>query len=89
MIADLCRDYGTPDNELGLYVPMQLVMKLLVGSEAYRGNVLRMKQDNPECLVLTTEANSPYPLLYALRQCFANLQIEMKDCLADITVLDP
>lgn len=79
MIEDLCRDYGTPDNELGLYVPMQVVMKLLVGSEAYRGNVLRMRLDNPERLVLTAEANSPYPLLYALRQYFTNLKIEMQE----------
>lgn len=81
MIDDLCRDYGTPGNELGLFVPQRLLMKLLVGSdtEYYRGNVLTMEQPAPERLVLTTEADSGYPLFYALRECFENLEITMKE----------
>ena len=81
MIDDLCRDYGTPGNEFGLYVPQRLLMQLLVGSdtEYYRGNVLTMEQPAPDQLVITTEADSGYPLLYALRQCFDNLEITMKD----------
>ena len=81
MIEDLCRDYGTPGNELGLYVPQRLLMKLLVGSdtEYYRGNVLFMEQPAPDKLVITTEADSGYPLLYALRECFENLEITMKE----------
>jgi hypothetical protein len=45
-INDLCQRFGTPDNEFGMFVPLQPLMKLLVGSddEAYRGNVLRMEQ---------------------------------------------
>jgi hypothetical protein len=81
MIDDLCRDYGTPGNELGLYVPQRLLMKLLVGSdtEYYRGNVLTMEQPALDRLVITTEADSGYPLLYALRQCFDNLEITMEE----------
>ena len=81
MIDDLCRDYGTPGNELGLFVPQRLLMKLLVGSdtEYYRGNVLTMKQPAPDQLVITTEADRGYPLLYALRECFENLEITMKE----------
>ena len=81
MIDDLCRDYGTPGNELGLYVPQRLLMKLLVGSdtEYYRGNVLTMEQSAPDKLIITTEADSGYPLLYALRECFGNLEITMKE----------
>ena len=81
MIDDLCRDYGTPGNELGLFVPQRLLMKLLVGSdtEYYRGNVLTMEQPAPDRLVITTEADSGYPLLYALRECFSNLEITMKE----------
>ena len=81
MIDDLCRDYGTPDNELGLYVPQRILMKLLVGSdtEYYRGNVLFMEQPTSDRLVITTEADSGYPLLYALRECFDNLEITMKE----------
>lgn len=81
MIDDFCRDYGTPGNELGLFVPQRLLMQLLVGSdtEYYRGNILTMEQPAPDQLVITTEADSGYPLLYALRQCFENLEITMKD----------
>ena len=80
-IDDLCQKYGTPDNELGLFVPQRLLMKLLVGSdtEYYRGNVLHMEQPAPNQLVITTEADNGHPLLYALRKCFENLEIEMKE----------
>ena len=79
-INDLCQRFGTPDNELGMFVPLQPLMKLLVGSddEAYRGNVIRMEQKDANTLVLHTESNNPGPLLYALRQCFENLEVEMK-----------
>ena len=96
MIDDLCRDYGTPGrsadkdassseaslkNELGLFVPQRLLMKLLVGSdtEYYRGNILTMEQPTPDQLVITTEADSGYPLFYALHECFENLEISMKE----------
>ena len=86
MIDDLCRDYGTLGNELGLYVPQRLLMKLLVGSdtEYYRGNIFHMAQQTPNQLVITTEADNGYPLLYALHKCFENLEITMKetDCFA-------
>ncbi len=77
-INDLCRRFGTPDNELGMFVPLQPLMKLLVGSddEAYRGNVLSMEQKDANTLVLHTESNNPGPLYYALHQCFENLEIE-------------
>jgi hypothetical protein len=76
-INDLCQRFGTPDNELGMFVPLQPLMKLLVGSddEAYRGNVLRMEQKGDNTLVLHTESNNPGPLYYALRQCFPDLEI--------------
>lgn len=77
-INDLCQRFGTPDNELGMFVPLQPLMKLLVGSddEAYRGNVLRMEQKDANTLVLHTESNYPGPLYYALHQCFPDLEIE-------------
>ena len=80
-INDLCQKFGTPGNELGLYVPQRLLMKLLVGSdtEYYRGNILTMEQPAPDKLVITTEADNGYPLLYALRQCFDNLEITIKE----------
>jgi hypothetical protein len=77
-INDLCQRFGTPDNEFGMFVPLQPLMKLLVGSddEAYRGNVLRMEQKDANTLVLHTESNNPGPLYYALHQCFPDLEIE-------------
>ena len=81
MIDDLCRDYGTPGNELGLFVPQRLLMQLLVGSntEYYRGNVLFMEQPASDQLVITTEADNGFPLLYALRECFTNIEIKLKE----------
>ena len=37
------------------------------------------EQSAPDKLVITTEADSGYPLLYALRQCFDNLEITMEE----------
>ena len=78
LINDLCQQFGTPGNELGLYVPQQILMKLLVGSDSiyYRGNVISMERKSPDTLVITTEADKGEPLLYALRECFQNLEIE-------------
>ncbi len=78
MINDLCEKFGTPDNELGLYVPMQPLMKLLVGSDDYRGNVIRMEQKDSNTLDIITQSNNPYPLFCALQQCFPDLNIEEK-----------
>ena len=80
LINDLCQQFGTPDNECGLFVPQQMLMKMLVGSDSeyYRGNVLAMERKVSDSLVITTEADNGEPLLYALRQCFKNLDVEMK-----------
>lgn len=77
-INDFCQRFGTPDNEFGLFVPLQPLMKFLVSSDddAYRGNVLRMDQKDANTLVLHTESNNPGPLYYALHQCFPYLEIE-------------
>jgi hypothetical protein len=81
LIRDLCQKFGTPDNELGLFVPQRQLMKVLVGSDAgyYQGNVLSMERNASDCLIITTEANHGAPLFYALRQCFGNLNVEMKE----------
>lgn len=78
MLDDLCQRFGTPDNELGLFVPLGMVMRVLVGTGDYRGNILRMEQPSPDSLTLHVEANEGTPLLYALRQCFENIDIEME-----------
>ena len=38
-----------------------------------------MEQPAPDRLVITTEADRGEPLLYALRQSFKNLDVEMKE----------
>ena len=79
LVNELTQRYGTVGNELGLYVPMEILMKTLVGSKYYAGNLLTMNTDTPGCVVLHAEANRMEPLLYALRQAFPNLDIEMQE----------
>ncbi len=79
LVDKLTQKYGDACNEFGLYIPMNILMKTLVGSRYYDGNLLSMNTDDPECIVLHAEANRMEPLLYALRQAFPNLEIEMKE----------
>lgn len=79
LVDELAQKYGDACNEFGLYIPMNILMKTLVGSRYYDGNLLSMNNDNPECIVLHAEANKMEPLLYALRQAFPYLEIEMKE----------
>jgi len=81
LINDLCQQFGTPGNEMGLFVPQQMLMQLLVGSDSiyYRGNVLSMERQASDSLEITTEADNGEPLLYALRQAFSNLVVEMEN----------
>ena len=84
LIRDLCKRFGIPENEedgLGLYVPQRALMKVLVGSdtEYYRGNILYLNREAPDRLVITSEADNGDPLLYALRQAFTNLDVEIKE----------
>ena len=79
LVDELAKKYGDAFNEFGLYIPMNILMKTLVGSRYYDGNLLTMNTDDPECIVLHAEANTMEPLLYALRQAFPNLEIEMKE----------
>ena len=79
IIDRLTQRFGDPNNELGLYLPMEHLMFYLVGSKYYQGNLLRMDTDDPECIILHAEANDMRPLLYALRYRFPKLNIEMQE----------
>lgn len=84
LINDLCQRFGIPENVedgLGMFVDQRMLMKVLVGSDTvyYRGNVQYMERESPDRLVITTEADNGYPLLYALRKCFNNLEITMEE----------
>ena len=78
IVDNLCQRFGTPGNELGMFVPLGSVMQKLVGSPHYEGNILSMEQPTPDCLILKSEANKGEPLLYALRHRYENLSVEMK-----------
>ena len=82
MIKRLCERLGIPENEedeLGLYIPQRFLIKVLVGSDSefYRGNILHIERTDKDRLVITTESDNEAPLLYALQQCFDNLNIEV------------
>ena len=79
LVDELAQKYGEPANELGLYISMNILMKTLVGSQYYDGNLLTINTVDPECIVLHAEGNRVEPLLYALRQAFPNLDIEVKE----------
>ena len=80
MIENLTHRYGTPDNEQGLFVPLETLMQVLVGSPHYHGNLISMKDEARNCLVLHVEADTTEPLLCALRQAFPNITVEMEEC---------
>ena len=77
IIDRLTQRFGDPNNELGLFLPMEHLMFYLVGSKYYEGNLLRMNTDDPECIVLHAELNEIKSLLYALRFRFPKLNIKM------------
>lgn len=76
LIEELTSRYGTPDNEFGLFVPLDVLMMVLVGSPFYYGNVLSMDAEDPNQIKLHVEASSMEPLLYALSLCFPHLDME-------------
>lgn len=79
LVKEFARQYGDVGNECGLYIPMGVLMNVLVGSPYYEGNLLTMDTDSPESIVLHAEANRCEPLLYALREAFPYLNIEMRE----------
>lgn len=81
LVNELCNKWGTPDNELGLYVPQEIMIKSLVGSYSkyYQGNIISIEQEVPDRLLLYTEADSNVPLKYALLKAFPDLEVEVKE----------
>ncbi len=81
LVNELCNKWGTPDNELGLYVPQEIMIKSLVGSYSkyYQGNIISTEQEVPDQLLLYTEADSKEPLKYALLKAFPDLEVEVKE----------
>jgi hypothetical protein len=77
MIQYLAKDYGTPNGELN--APVQGLMKVLVGSDAYeyRGNILNMTYKDEQTLHIQAEVRRIYAMQYAISQCFGNIHVEI------------
>ena len=46
LVDELTQKYGDAFNEFGLFIPMNILMKTLVGSRYYDGNLLTMNTDD-------------------------------------------
>lgn len=80
LIGRLCEKWGTPDNEFGMYVPIGALIKTLVGSDEYRGNVMRMElSDDALSLQIECESDVADVLKYALQCAFGGLEIEVEE----------
>lgn len=77
IIQYLAKDYGTPNGELN--APVQGLMKVLVGSDAYeyRGNILSMTYMDKQTLYIQAEVRKIEALQYAISQCFSNIRVEI------------
>ena len=73
-VDDLC-----PDK---LYIPLKFMMKLLVGSDNHSGYVISMNTDDSECVILQTETEEPHALCNALKECFSDINTEIKSSIA-------
>ena len=81
LMNDLIQRYGIPDNEpLGCFVPHEYLMQVLIGGEGKSmvGNVVHFYDDDPQELVLETEADDGLPLRNVLAECFPGLNVQMK-----------
>lgn len=83
LIDTLTEQFGMPGNEFGLYVPVGILIRVLVGSPYYEGIILDMKSESPEKLVIKAELEKPYALLFAFLEAFPNLKIEMQNAEMD------
>ena len=77
IIHSLAKLYGTPNGELN--APVQGLMKVLVGSDAYeyRGNILSMTYMDEQTLHIQAEVRKPEALQYAISQCFSSVCVEI------------
>ena len=81
----IANKYGDVENELGLYVPINIFMHYLVGtdpkSEDYCGNLLRVdEQDGALLLKIETERGQNV-FAYALKAKFPELEVEIEEVL--------
>ena len=77
IIHSLAKFYGTPNGEVN--VPVQGLMKVLVGSDAYeyRGNILSMTYMDEQTLHIQAEVRKVEALQYAISQCFSDIHVQI------------
>ena len=61
LIKNLATQFGTPDCEFGLYLPIMYLTENLVGSNAYEGNIMSCENNDFDGLELKVETNSNVP----------------------------
>lgn len=79
LLDGLTEKYGMKDNEFGLYIPVGKLMKALVNSPYYNGNVIFVELVGENALKIYCELDKPEVLLYALRKAYPNVEVDMKE----------
>ena len=77
LIKNLATQFGTPDCEFGLYLPIMYLTENLVGSNAYEGNIMSCENNDFDGLELKVEtySNVPRALKCALQREYPLLMI--------------
>lgn len=83
VVNELARYGGVADScPEKLNIPLKYMMMLLVGTENHSGYVVSMNTDDHECVILQTETEEPHALCNALKECFSDINIEIKNSMA-------
>jgi hypothetical protein len=83
VVNELARYGGVADPcPEKLNIPLKYMMMLLVGSENHSGFVIFMNTDDSECVILQTETEEPHALCNALKECFSDINTEIKNSMA-------
>lgn len=78
MIKEFCERFGTPGNEVGMFVPLEKLMNALVGSNEYEGNVLGLERNDKGLLItMESEQDTVYAFTCALQDAFGKMDIEI------------
>lgn len=82
-VNELAR-YGGVDDSCPekLNIPLKYMMMLLVGTENHSGYIVSMNTDDSECVILQTETEEPHALCNALKECFSDINTEIKSSMA-------
>ena len=81
----IANKYGDVENELGLYVPINIFMYYLVGTDPkrydYCGNLLRVEEKNGALLLKIETERGQNAFAYALKAKFSELEVEIEEVL--------